>query len=409
MVDTHEGSWTDDEVAIEIDPKKVSKLPRHDVHTAKEPIKGKRYNDILRDEYLRINGTPSWVESHIDECNPQKQMPIKVVHGAVAGSKCTELTVKKLYDVNATCNLMSPSQCIKFHPSFNILLTSGRHRHMQLFKLDDDSPKALQSVQIMSFPVRCGNFINDGTEIILSSITRSLYIYDLADNKGYFINRIKGRSEKSWKRFSVSPCGKTMGFVGDEGNTVLLSSKSREVIGALTQGSPLVDIAFSKHCEHLVYTVGAFGDIYTWDLRILKCLKKITNNALIDINCVASSPTGLLALGSRSGYISLLNFSDSTCSSRYGSVVKEFGNLTTRTTSIAFSSTKNLLCFSSDAKSRAVRMVGLNTKSVFTNWPFSNISNAIHRVSGVDFSFNAKYLALSNSDGRILISSIGPE
>ncbi|KAF0992654.1 hypothetical protein HZS_4633 [Henneguya salminicola] len=405
---SEEAKWTDEEGSIEIDPVDIKKIRRANAQKFDNPVKEKELEDILREEFIKINGIPSWTNPQIEsdeDCDDINEQ--QIIYGSVVSSKRSKLKITPLFDANQSCRLPQACRFIEFHPSKNILLAAGRHDQMQLFDINKDCGSLLKTLKIENFPIRCAHFCNSGTEIILSSRNRHLYFYNLEKGQGSYLDRIRGRSEKMWEKFCVSPCGSNIAFVGDNGEIPLISSKSRSPLFHLTQGSSLKDIIFSKHDENILYSIGSFGDIYVWELRARRCINKITNPALFDANCLCVSNSGIMASGSESGLVSLMDFSTSLeTTTNFGSVIKEFSNLTLPTCDIKFNEKFNLMCFASNNLEKGIRMVDLNNMSVMISWPFSQLNNGIRNIFGFDFSSDGKYLAIGNNNSRLLIHGI---
>uniref|UniRef100_A0A6B2G0J8 U3 small nucleolar RNA-associated protein 18 homolog (Trinotate prediction) n=1 Tax=Myxobolus squamalis TaxID=59785 RepID=A0A6B2G0J8_MYXSQ len=283
---------------MEIENESLKKLARHDFQSLTGQIKTEDLEVILRDEYVKLNGVPSWAEDKIDSDDEKdRQNEFDLIHGSVVSSRKNNIQIKPLYDANAECKLPSPSDCIEFHPTKNILVAAGKHTHMQLFDVNNDRCNCIKTLKLQNFPVYCAHFVRSGSEIVLSSHRSCLYIYDVEKEQGVYLDRILGRSEKAWEKFSVSPCGSTMAMVGKNGQIPIVSLKTRNVIGNLTQGSQVVDIAYSKHNENTLYSIGSCGDIYVWDFRTRRCVNKIVNYSLYDANILSASNDGFIATG----------------------------------------------------------------------------------------------------------------
>ena len=78
-----------------------------------------------------------------------------------------------------------------------------------------------------------------------------------------FIPKILGREEKSWERHTVSPDGRLIAFVGNDGYVVLVDSHSKHWIADLKLNGSVRAIAFTPDGKYIVAS-GSDGDIYRY-------------------------------------------------------------------------------------------------------------------------------------------------
>ena len=79
------------------------------------------------------------------------------------------------------------------------------------------------------------------------------------------IGPLVGREEKSLESFEVSPDSKTIAFLGNEGYILLVSTKTKELIGTLKMNGTSRAISFANNGKLLLSTDDD-GMIYHWDL-----------------------------------------------------------------------------------------------------------------------------------------------
>jgi U3 small nucleolar RNA-associated protein 18 len=156
---------------------------------------------------------------------------------------------------------------------------------------------------------------------------------------------------------------------------------------------------------------GSDGILYTWDLRMRRCLSQQVDEGNFNTSCLAAAADGgYLATGSTAGVVNLYNSSsskvDGSSSSRLlrpSSLppLKSLMNLTTTVDSLAFNHDSQLLAMGSRMKKDSLRLVHLPSMTVFSNWPTSK--TPLHYVHSLAFSPSSGYLALGNAKGRVLL------
>ena len=91
---------------------------------------------------------------------------------------------------------------------------------------------------------------------------------------------------------------------------------------------------FSPDGKYL-YTAGDQGDIYQWDLKMRRCVAKISDEGNFHTTCISASPDGkYVSTGSKMGTVNIFSTSD------FGSgPLKTVMNLTTSITDLKFNPT----------------------------------------------------------------------
>lgn len=199
--------------------------------------------------------------------------------------------------------------------------------------------------------------------------------------------------------------------------------------------------------ESVLVTSGLDADVYVWDVRnTSRCLKRFHNEdgtavcALSTVGKGASSSDSsgsssqdyFMAAGSESGVVTLYNMNLTSSSPpsfgvegavgakrksaligvsalRPPSVTAEASrsvmNLTTKITSMAMHPSGQLMAIASDQKRDQLKLVHLQSGTVFENWP--TVQTPVRRVHCMEFSPNMDLLALGNNRGRVLLYRIG--
>jgi U3 small nucleolar RNA-associated protein 18 len=87
------------------------------------------------------------------------------------------------------------------------------------------------------------------------------YVYDAISGNIQKIKSIIGRKERSLEKFTVSPGGDVIAFVGNDGYIILVDGKSRQWIGDLKMNGSVRAITFSDDGEYIMGS-GSDGDVY---------------------------------------------------------------------------------------------------------------------------------------------------
>jgi U3 small nucleolar RNA-associated protein 18 len=311
----------------------------------------------------------------------------------------------------ANGNVQDECECavrtVRFHPSGELLLTAGFDKRVRLFHVDGVRNARVQSVFFADMPVATARFSPDGAEVIASGRRRFFYTYDLRASRVEKVPSIFGREEKSLERFELSPDGRLIAFLGNDGNTVLVSRRTRQWCATVKMNGSVRAVAFDPAGRYL-RTAGGDGEVYLWDLRMgNRCVSRQADDGAVHTTCLDWSPTGShLASGSDSGVVNLYNASAASSSAPdaapgTAALIKPLMNLTTEITAVRFNHDAQLLAFASKGKRDALRVAHVASGTVFSNWPTGK--TPLGSVSSLDFSPHSGYLAVGNDKGKVLL------
>ena len=82
-------------------------------------------------------------------------------------------------------------------------------------------------------PIRNASFLPDGSQVIVAGRRKFFYSVGISKDNVDKIGPLTGREEKSLELFEVSPGSRTIVFLGNEGYILLVSAKTKELIGTL--------------------------------------------------------------------------------------------------------------------------------------------------------------------------------
>ena len=309
------------------------------------------------------------------------------------------LEYSKLVDANAEDPSNGPINSVQFHRNAQLLLTAGLDRRVRFFQIDGKRNTKIQSIFLEDCPIRKASFLPDGSQVIIAGRRKFFYSFDLVKARVDKIGPLISREEKSLETFEVSPDSSTIAFAGNEGYILLVSSKTKELIGTLKMNGTVRSLAFSDDGRQLLSS-GGDGHIYHWDLRTRTCFHKGTDEGCINGTALCASPSGaLFAAGSSSGIVNVYNREQFLGGKT--KPMKTIENLTTKVDFMKFSSDAQILAISSSMKKNSLKLIHIPSYTVFSNWPPSN--RTLHYPRCLDFSPGGGFMTVGNAAGKVLL------
>merc|ERR1711971_502693 len=310
---------------------------------------------------------------------------------------------------------------MQFHPTSDLLLTAGRDKTLRFFSVDGEENSKVSSHFFQDFQIRHAAFVPSGDQVILTGVHGSrLWSFDVMTGsarefrfvtsvnhgaKTGYCGMAMGPSLKnepglrSSKLFSVLSDSSGAGFIADQSTKHCVRTIQMAARGVAAAFSPSRDTLFTADIE---------SNIYEWDLGSGRCLQRSKNTwatgiTRLDISSPSAfAPKPLLAVGTATGNVDLFDLTGPRLNSRPDGTVS---NLTTACDTVRFHPSSEVLAIaSSEAKSK-MRLVHTRSNTVFQNWPTTK--TPLGRVSAVDFSPKAGYMAVGNDLGHVLLYQLG--
>ncbi|XP_062029453.1 U3 small nucleolar RNA-associated protein 18 homolog [Rosa rugosa] len=308
------------------------------------------------------------------------------------------LEYSTLVDANAEEPCNGPINSVQFHRNAQLLLAAGLDRTLRFFQIDGKRNTKIESIFIDDCPIRKAAFLPDGSQVIIAGRRKFFYSFDLVKAKVDKIGPLVGREEKSLEVFEVSPDSSTIAFVGNEGYILLVSTKTKELIGTLKMNGTVRSLAFSNDGKQLLSS-GGDGQVYQWDLRTGACFYKMVDEGCINGTALCASPNGsLFAAGSDSGIVNIYNRDEVLGGKR--KPVKTIENLTTKVYFMKFNNDAQILAICSSMKD-SLKLVHVPSYTVFSNWPPQR--QVLHYPRCLDFSPGGGFMAVGNAAGKVLL------
>lgn len=220
---------------------------------------------------------------------------------------------------------------MEFHPNGQIALVAGLDKTLRLFEIDGKQNPHLQSIFFEDMPIFSAHFTADGKEIILSGNKPFFYVYDISANRVDKVRRIVGaEKQRKLKRMLVSPDNAYIIFIGDNGQILVLSNKSKTLLSTLKMPVRVITTACFTPDGNQLYvassastTFGAVlirlvahispgsGEIYCWDMATFTLQRKYKDEGAMKVTCMAISSDGQYqALGQDSGVVNIYRMDD---------------------------------------------------------------------------------------------------
>ncbi|XP_028125900.1 U3 small nucleolar RNA-associated protein 18 homolog [Camellia sinensis] len=417
--------WVDDEEEkASINIAKVNRLRKLRKEEDESVISGSAYVSRLRAHHVKLNPGTEWAQldsrprnyssddedSNIENGAAHSYNDVEGVDDILRTNE--DLVVKsnvkllpglleysRLVDANADDLSNSPINSVQFHRNAQLLLTAGLDKKLRFFQIDGKRNTKIQSIFLDDCPIQKACFLPDGSQVIASGRRKFFYSFDLVKATVDKIGPLIGREEKSLEVFEVSPDSNTLAFVGNEGYILLVSSKTKELIGTLKMNGTARSLAFANDGQHLLSS-GGDGHVYHWDLRTRACFHKAVDEGCIHGSALCTSPDGsLFAAGSDSGIVNVYNREEFLGGKR--KPIKTIENLTTSVGFMKFNNDAQILAISSSMKKNSLKLIHVPSFTVFSNWPPPN--RTLHYTCCLDFSPGGGFMAVGNAAGKVLL------
>ncbi|KAK9277895.1 hypothetical protein L1049_027452 [Liquidambar formosana] len=420
--------WVDEEEEkTNINIAKVNRLRKLRKEEDESVVSGSVYVSRLRAQHVKLNPGTEWAEldsqsrnysSYDDESSDEENGAV-VARGyedvetvddilrtnedlvTKRGTKLLPglLEYSRLVDANAEDPSNGPINSVQFHRNAQLLLAAGLDRRLRFFQIDGKRNTKIQSIFLDDCPIRKASFLPDGSQVIVAGRRKFFYSFDLVKAKVDKIGPLTGREEKSLEFFEVSPDSSTIAFVGNEGYILLVSTKTKELIGTLKMNGTVRSLAFADGGRQLLSS-GGDGHVYHWDLRTRACFHKAVDEGCINGTALSTSPSGnLFAAGSDSGIVNIYNREEFLGGKR--KPIKTIENLTTKVDLLKFNNDAQILAISSSMKKNSLKLIHIPSFTVFSNWPPPN--KTLQHPLCLDFSPGGGFMALGNAAGKVLL------
>ncbi|XP_058108193.1 U3 small nucleolar RNA-associated protein 18 homolog [Magnolia sinica] len=410
-------AWIDDEEErTKVDIAKVNRLRKLRREEDESSISGTDYVSRLRAQHIKLNPGTEWAqlgpklggyrsddESDDDDGVIDDDDILRTSEDLVVKSRTKLLPglleYSRLTDANAEDPSNGPINSVQFHRNAQLLLAAGLDKRLRLFQIDGKRNTKIQSIFLEDCPIRKAAFVPDGSQVIIGGRRKFFYSFDLVKARVDKIGPLTGRDEKSLEVFEVSPDSNTIAFVGNEGYILLVSSKTKELIGTLKMNGTARSLAFADDGRQLLSS-GGDGHVYHWDLRTRKCFHKAVDEGCISGSALCTSlDSRLFAAGSSSGIVNIYNREEFLGGKR--KPIKTIDNLVTKIDGLKFNHDAQILAITSSMQKNSLKLVHVPSYNVFSNWPSSK--HNLQHPRCLDFSPGSGFMAVGNAAGKVFL------
>jgi len=330
----------------------------------------------------------------------------------------TILDINRVRDGNIAEPNKSCVNGLQFHPTAGkdydgsrecsdrpLLMTAGMDRMLRFFRIDGETNEKVHGLFFEDMPIMSASFLGDSGSVVMSGRRPFFYVYDAASgNVERYHGRDFGCRERSLEQFTVSPDGRIIAFLGNDGYIILLDGMSRRWIGDLKMNGSVRAVAFSSDGEYIMGS-GSDGDVYKWNVKSRRCVERFHNEDGTITSSLAVS-NNVLAVGAESGVVNLYDDRRSSPNPRNGFMmerqpIKSVMNISTAADLVKFNDDGQILAISTRREKNGLKLLHVPTGTVFSNWPTSK--TPLKYVWSMDFSPGSKYFCGGTDHGKCLL------
>ncbi|KAI7899951.1 WD40-repeat-containing domain protein [Cokeromyces recurvatus] len=435
-------AWEDEDdknLKISLMSSNITKKLRNDVD--EDVINGAEYTRRLRKQFNKIYPKPNWARlpSEIkaeerkrkaadsdddddndddankdeDELDNETRLDLLKSTMGILERRSTnrtisakKLDIQRLKNANRTApRTKIPITSVAFHPNAQVLMTAGLDKTLRLFQIDGKINPKIQSVRFKDMPIFHAEFHPSGDQIVVSGRRRFFYIYDIQTGVIDRCPGIWGKEEKSLEKFSISPCGRYIAFLGTSGTIIIVSYVTKKWFCDLKMTGGSVQSVDWSSDGNFIFGFSNVGEVFQFDIQKKECVKRWHDDGCIGGTVISVSPNEkYYAAGSSSGIVNLYDRSVLDPNITNPKPIKAIQNLTTKISNITFSHDSQLMVISSQSKRDQLRIIHVPTATAYSNWPTDR--TPLNDVTSVAFSPNSDYLAIANRAGHVLLYTL---
>ncbi|XP_070498612.1 U3 small nucleolar RNA-associated protein 18 homolog [Chironomus tepperi] len=306
------------------------------------------------------------------------------------------LNFKRLKNMNRTTQSEGRIKSCEFHPKSTVGIVSGSKGIVSMFAIDGKENRKIHDICYEKFFIHSCKLTNNGEELVIGGTLKDFHIYNLMT--GYKQRTRLPKPLKNLKYFQFSNCGKYMAVIGEFGEVHLLHSVTKELLCTMKQEHQSTSLSFSSDSNEL-YSHSDDNEITIFDIRTQRVKHRFVDDGCVNGTVLTLSSNGkFLATGSRQGFVNIYDRQD-VINSKYPQPLKSISNLTTEITDLKFNHTTELLAMCSIDDNKALKLVHVESGSVFSNFP-SNL-DTIGKPTVLAFSPESGYLGVGTFNSEV--------
>lgn len=363
-----------------------------------EEIKGELAKNKQKRKHERIVGKrPKWADlDRTEEPESDDEDVIKQSVGFLKDGQSSksgllprnELSFKKLSNMNRATQKEGQIMAVEFHPKSTVGVVAGSKGVVSIFSIDGKENKKIHDIYYEKFYIKSCKLTNDGEQLIIGATLKDFHIYNLMT--GYKQRTRLPKGVDNLKYFQLSNCGKYIAVIGQFGEIHLLHAVTKELLCSMKQEHQSTSLSFSSDSTEL-YSHSDDNEVTIFDIRKQRVKHRFVDDGCVNGTVLCISPNDkFLATGSRQGFVNLYH-RDDVYGTKYPKPIKSISNLTTEITDLKFNHTTEMLGMCSVDENRALKLVHVQSGSVFSNFP-SNL-DTVGKATVLAFSPESGYFA----------------
>ena len=216
------------------------------------------------------DGSSDEEEGYEDSANKILQSNASLFESSASGLPLppTLLNIIRSRDGNLSDPNNSVINATQFHPGSDedapLLMTAGMDKMLRFFRINEEGEgenTKIHGIHFPTLPITCASFLGNSGSVVLSGRRPFFYVYDAVSGNIQKVPSIVGRKERSLEKFTVSPNGQYIAFIGNDGYIILVDGKTYQWVGDLKMNGSVRAITFTEDGEYILGS-GSDGDVY---------------------------------------------------------------------------------------------------------------------------------------------------
>ncbi|KAH3762472.1 u3 small nucleolar rna-associated protein 18homolog [Pelomyxa schiedti] len=281
---------------------------------------------------------------------------------------------------------------VQFHLNEQLVMFTTLQGHFLMHRIGNNMfhPTA-RFWKFHNFSCLCSAFTADYTEALVTGDQPYFFSVDVESEKITKIPYLTRQAERAYPHFSVSPDNNVLAFSGEDGNALIVSRASKQVVGKcrVPSGS-LQKTCFSSNGSRL-FALDSRGRVTCFDTRTYMPVYSYSDQGNVQSHAFALSPNDKWqAVGSDVGVLNLYQ-SDALPAKPHPKPLWSSLALTTAVTHISFNQDSNLLAWSSPTLECSLRIAHVPSQSIFCDFPMGKLKSKVQTFA---ISPSSKYIAI---------------
>ncbi|KAM3131065.1 hypothetical protein pb186bvf_016877 [Paramecium bursaria] len=401
---------------INVDLSKVARLRKLMKKDGQTKVSGKEYQKRLREFYqgkIQSSAFLNWSQKQHIPQNETKELTLQEIltQNVQDVEYKSQILPSKIIDIEKAGGTSDKIrgdavvQCISFHYRLPLFVTGGLDKTLRFYQINHNKKIELKKViTLEKYPINKVQFMNTNNDVIVSSnFSTVLLSVDILTSQVKQFRAPQSIQQSAHQsrfnkqiEFVLEEDDKYIAIFNDTGYIYVLDGLQKQFLFEFKQNEMSLCGAFG---EGYLFTAGLGGKIYQWNLREQKIQNVFHNPGGNEINCLSYRANNL-AVGTRTGIVNIFKF-DPLKQTFDKQPIKELQNLTTQVDNAQFNEFGDILCISSRWKENALRLVHIDSLTVFENWP--DQFTILKKVNSFSFSKDSRFLAIGNENGHVRV------